>query len=104
MYLLCFLKPPFTYVNRDQKTLAKVLIKGQAPGFSVTIHVRNILLYCLIIQSQPHTIIIMDLQDISNNKPCPPVSPSGLARATGLQSRQIIVDMKIKHLVFAGGK
>jgi hypothetical protein len=38
-----------------------MLVKREAPGFSVTVHVRNILLYCLLIQSQPHAIIIVDL-------------------------------------------
>lgn len=70
-----FSKAPFTYVNRYQKALAKMLVKRQTPGFSVTIHVWNILLYCFIIQPQPNTIIIVDLWETSNkNEPCPPVT------------------------------
>lgn len=81
MYFGYFSKAPFTYVNRYQKALAKMLVKREAPGFSVTIHVRNILLYCLIIQPQPNTIIIVDLWETSNkNEPCPPVTVPWLAR------------------------
>lgn len=38
-----------------------MLVKREAPGFSVPIHVGHILLYCLIIQPEPNTIIIVDL-------------------------------------------
>lgn len=56
-------KALFTYINRDQKALAKMLVKRQTPGFSVTIHIRNIFPYCFIVQTQPYTIIIVDLQE-----------------------------------------
>ena len=75
-----------------------MLIKREAPGFRVTIHVRNILLYCLIVQSQPYTIVIVNLRNKQQNEPCPPVTPVRLARAERLQGRQILVDMEIKHL------
>lgn len=82
-----FSKAPFTYVNRYQKALAKMLVKRQTPGFSVTIHVWNILLYCFIIQPQPNTIIIVDLWETSNkNEPCPPVTVLALARINRLQA------------------
>lgn len=82
-----------------------MLIKREAPGFSVTIHVRNILLYRLIIQSQPHTIIVVDLREISNkNEPCLSVTPLRVERAERLQSRQITWNVETTHLVFAEGK
>lgn len=52
-----------TYVGWDQQAPAQVLIKREAPGFSVPIHAGNILLYRLIIESEPYTIIIVDLQE-----------------------------------------
>lgn len=53
-----------------------MLIKRKAPGFSVPVHVRNILLYGLIVQPQPYTIVIVDLRETRNrNKPCPLVTP-----------------------------
>lgn len=75
---------PFTYVDRDQEASAQMLVKREAPGFSVPIHVWNILLYCLIIQSEPDTIIIVDLWETSNRaEPCPPVTANTpLARAS----------------------
>lgn len=61
-----------------------MLVKREAPGFSVPIHVGNILLNCLIIQSEPDTIIIVDLWETSNRaEPCPPVTANtALARAS----------------------
>lgn len=74
-----------------------MLVKREAPGFSVTIHVRNILLYCLIIQSQPYTIIIVDLWETSNkNEPCPPVTATRPAKTNRLQTRQDNGSMRIK--------
>lgn len=65
----------YTYINRDQEVSAQMLVKREAPGFSVPIHVGNILLYSLIIQSEPHTIIIVDLWETSNRaEPCLPVT------------------------------
>lgn len=56
-------RPPSTYVGWDQEAPAQVLVKREAPGFSVPIHAGNILLYCFIIEPEPYTIIIVDLQE-----------------------------------------
>lgn len=55
-----------TYVSWDQEGPAQVLVKWEAPGFSVAIHTGDILFYCLIIEPEPYTIIIMDLRKTSN--------------------------------------
>lgn len=50
-----------TYISRDQEGPAQVLVKREAPSFSVPIHAGNVLLHCLVIESEPYTIIIVDL-------------------------------------------
>lgn len=45
-----------------------MLIEREAPGLGVAIHVRNILPYCLLVQSQPHAIIIVDLGEKKANR------------------------------------
>lgn len=54
-----------------------MLVKREAPGFSVPIHAGNVLLYCFIIEPEPYTIIIVDLQENkqqSRAQPCHPVT------------------------------
>lgn len=73
--LLFYKREAYTYINRDQEVSPQMLVKREAPGFSVPIHTGNILLYSLIIQSEPHTIIIVDLWETSNRaEPCLPVT------------------------------
>lgn len=67
----------FTYVIRDQEVPAQVLVIREAPCLSVPIHVGNVLLYSLIVEPEPHPIIIADLQG-ENKRECthpPAVTP-----------------------------
>lgn len=50
-----------TYISGDQEGPAQVLVKREAPSFSIAIHAGNILLHCLIVEPEPYTIIIVDL-------------------------------------------
>lgn len=102
MGLLLFYKwEAYTYINRDQEISAQMLVKREAPGFSVPIHVGNILLYSLIIQSEPHTIIIVDLWETSNRaEPCLPVTANRLLRdPQRLQNVSAIVVREILYVV-----
>lgn len=90
----------YTYINRDQEVSAKMLVKREAPGFSVPIHVGNILLYSVIIQSEPHTIIIVDLWETSNRaEPCLPVTANRPLRGPQrLQNVSARVGREIRHV------
>lgn len=50
-----------TYISWDQEGSAQVLVKREAPSFSVAIHAGNVLLHRLIVEPEPYAIIVVDL-------------------------------------------